>query len=50
MFCFSLSVNEHGGEAETLVLEGKNHFTVHCDGAASDGEWINRAIDWIKQH
>ena len=47
---FALSISEHGGEAETLELQGKNHFTVHCEGAASDGEWINRAITWIRQH
>lgn len=47
---FYALINKYGGIAEILELEGKNHFTVHCEGAASDGEWTNRAIKWIKQH
>ena len=47
---FYALINKYGGKAEILELEGKNHFTVHYEGAASDGEWTNRAIKWIKQH
>ncbi len=47
---FAQAVGDAGGEAETLELPGKTHFTVHYEGAAADGVWTRRALDWIAAH
>ena len=45
---FAEAVDDAGGDAETLELPGKTHFTVHCEGAAGDGAWTERALAWIE--
>ena len=47
---FAVAVGDAGGEAETLELAGKTHFTVHYEGAAAGGEWTARALAWIEAH
>jgi acetyl esterase/lipase len=47
---FAEAVNNAGGEAETLELPGKTHFTVHNEGAAANGGWTKRALAWIDTH
>ncbi len=44
---FAQAVEDAGGEAETLELAGKTHFTVHSEGAAGDGAWTQKALSWI---
>ena len=45
---FANAVGDAGGEAETLELAGKTHFTVHSEGATADGAWTERAMAWIE--
>ena len=47
---FAQAVRDAGGEAETMELAGKTHFTVHYQGAAGEGEWTRGALDWIAAH
>jgi len=47
---FAEAVGDAGGEAETLELTGKTHFTVHSEGATADGAWTQRALAWIEAH
>lgn len=47
---FAQAVSDAGGSADTLELAGKDHFTVHCQGATADGPWTKRALSWIAGH
>ena len=47
---FANAVGDAGGEAETLELPDKTHFTVHYEGAAANGDWTERALAWIATH
>lgn len=44
---FAAAVGDAGGEAETLELTGKTHFTVQIEGAAGEGAWTKSALAWI---
>lgn len=44
---FATAVGDAGGNAESLELPGKTHFTVHSEGAAGKGGWTERALAWI---
>ena len=47
---FANAVGDAGGEAKTLELPDKTHFTVHYEGAAADGAWTRRALAWLATH
>ena len=47
---FAVALGDAGGEADTLELPGKTHFTAHYEGAAADGAWTARALAWIAAH
>ena len=47
---FANAVGDAGGEAETLELPDKTHFTVHYEGAVANGDWTERALAWIATH
>jgi acetyl esterase/lipase len=36
-----------GGDAERLVLNGRNHFTASYAGGEADGPWVPRALAWM---
>jgi arylformamidase len=38
-----------GGDAERLVLKGRNHFTASYAGGEADGPWVPRALAWIER-
>lgn len=47
---FAQAVGDAGGAVETLELKGKDHFSVHCEGATGDGPWTRRALAWLAAH
>jgi len=47
---FAQALEEAGGAVDRLELAGKDHFTVHCEGAAAKGPWMQRALSWIAEH
>ena len=36
-----------GGDAERLVLNGRNHFTASYAGGEAEGPWVPRALAWM---
>ncbi|MEP4377489.1 MAG: alpha/beta hydrolase [Alphaproteobacteria bacterium] len=47
---FAQAITDGKGEADTLEIPGKTHFTVLGDGADPAGAWNKRAVNWISQH
>ncbi|MSO80168.1 MAG: alpha/beta hydrolase [Alphaproteobacteria bacterium] len=39
-----------GGDAERIVLPGRNHFTACYAAGEADGPWAARAIAWLAAH
>lgn len=39
-----------GGEVETLVMPGRDHFQSSYAGGEPDGPWVPRALDWLGRH
>ena len=38
-----------GGDAERMVLKGRNHFTASYAGGEADGPWVKRALGWMER-
>ena len=39
-----------GGDVESIILAGRNHFTASYAGGESEGPWVPKAIDWMERH
>lgn len=44
------ALRDAGVSAETVVLDGRDHFGASLAGGEPDGPWVPRAVDWIASH
>jgi acetyl esterase/lipase len=47
---FAAALQQAGGEAERLVLDGRNHFTASYAGGEASGPWVPHAAAWMARH
>ncbi len=47
---FAAALQQAGGSAEELLLEGRTHFTASYAGGEADGPWVPAALRFMAQH